>query len=63
MHSPHKKNGPQAGLYISVCAYRDVSLATDPIIQSYMFKSVALTVIRMDYVYLLSPSRRLNVGF
>ncbi|WP_167666036.1 hypothetical protein [Paenibacillus pabuli] len=28
-----------------------------------MFKSVALTVIRMDYVYLLSPSRRLNVGF
>ncbi|WP_175383644.1 hypothetical protein [Paenibacillus taichungensis] len=28
-----------------------------------MYKSVALTVIRMDYVYLLLPSWRLNVGF
>ncbi|WP_433948896.1 hypothetical protein [Paenibacillus taichungensis] len=40
-----------------------MSLATDPIIQSYMYKLVVLTVIRMDYVYLLSPSWRLNVGF
>ncbi|WP_433922789.1 hypothetical protein [Paenibacillus taichungensis] len=28
-----------------------------------MYKLVVLTVIRMDYVYLLSPSWRLNVGF
>ncbi|WP_222125200.1 hypothetical protein [Paenibacillus xylanexedens] len=42
---------------------RCVFLAADPIIPFYRLFPLALTVIRTDKVYLLTPSQRLKVGF